>query len=206
MDDETARAQVIRYEEVAGAADEQLAALEPPTELADDYAAFLDGRRAVNDARAELIAAPKAGEDASADAAYERIAALDAESYKLAAELGLEGCDNTLPTDEQQAVEETVMEIVSSHDGERVCEELVYPEFVDYAFGRGGLEECIQATGGPGKRYAVSIESVSGLDGGFATVDSVRVGGSDDGRRFRDRLFYDEQLGTWRLWDSMELG
>lgn len=203
--DESELMEVARFEEVLAQTDDELRALEPPADLADTYAEFLDVRDAANVERGEVVEALQAGDRAGADAGYDRITELDRESWALAEELGLEGCDYTLPAEEQAEIEETVDMIASSTDGELICEEYIYPEFIEAVF-RGGFDRCVAFQEDPANVSEVSIESVAGYDGTSATAIYTKVGGSDDGLRLSDRLFYDEEVGHWRLWDSVGTG
>jgi hypothetical protein len=192
-----------RYQEVLGDANDQLAALEPPADLAGRYAEFLSARTQSNSARGKVLAALQAGDQGGADAGYEQIGRLDSEAYDLAGQLGLDGCDVTLPPDQEEAVKETVEKVASSTDGELICNEYVYPQFLDHIFGdRGGVQGCIRFQEDPANVSDVSIESVSGYDGAYAVVSYTKIGGSDDGLRIEERYFYDDEVGHWRLWDS----
>lgn len=207
-DEAAAAAQVEELRESFNGLTNDFEGIEAPEELAATYDGFLASREAIDEARVALTAANESGNTDKIAAADENLQATGEERAQIAKELGLTACTRELPADQQEAATAVLEELTVSTDPERVCDELVYEEYLEGSFpGDDPYQRCAdfqqklidqdqEATG-------IEVTRVTGTDGVGTTIEYSDVGGKFDGLPTKGTLYYED--GVWKVWELVGL-
>ncbi len=178
-----------------------LEALEPPTDQAEDFDAYLAERQETIDLVEPQLRALEVGDEEQIAAAGAMVQASSDKAQKAAAELGLEGCDSELPSDDADAAEDVLRVHLTTADPATSCnsDELVTEPYLVEAL--GGVEACKRLQ----KRDAnnpdalptdIKVTSVEGTDGVSAFIEFEDVGGKFDGEPATATLYFDD---GWKI-------
>lgn len=178
-----------------------LEGLEPPAELAQPYADYLEARARVLELLRDRVDMIGRGEDVTAitgevfDAAEER--------REVGASVGFEACANRLDEADQRAVEEAVEALEVSTDPS-LCTEAITERAARNFF--GGVEQCRQRQADLTEAemvQAVELEDPTGVTGVWASVRGTVEGGPQDGTYFSWSLVHED--GAYKVDNVFEL-
>ncbi len=180
----------------------KLEALEPPSDQADDFDAYLAQRQETIDLVEPQLEALESGDEEEIAATGSAVQASSEKSQELAAELKLTGCDNELPSEDAEAAEDVLREHLTTSDPATSCdpEELVTEAYLEGVL--GGAEACekLQEKGADNPEDLptdIEVSKTEGTDGTAAFLEFEDVGGKFDGQPATASLYYDD---GWKVY------
>lgn len=185
----------------------ELEALAPPADQAEDFDAYLAQRQETIDLVEPQLKALESGDEEQIATTGSEVQASSEKSVKLAAELGLTGCDNELPSEDADAAEEVLREHLTTSDPATSCstDELVTEVYLEETL--GGAEACekVQQRGTDNPENLptdIEVTKVEGTDGSSAFIEFEDVGGRFDGEPATATLYFDD---GWKVYSVSAL-
>ena len=182
--------------------------LEPPADQADDFDAYLAGRRAVIDLTEPQLEALRSGNQEQIKATGAEVQAAADKSQELAGAIGLEGCDSELASEDAEAAEEVLREHLTTADPATSCstDGLVTEAYLEGAL--GGVKACEKLQQRSLDKPEtlptdIKVTKITGTEGAAAFIEFEDVGGKFDGEPATATLFFD---GGWKIFSVNAIG
>ena len=174
----------------------ELSGLEAPADLADDYEAYLEGRREAAVAIDAGIDAARAGDQEAFIEARDRGEELTVAYEEIGERIGFGACAAILPPDQAELARRNLTEAATSADPDRVCDLLATDEYIEERFGT--REECAAAQERQqGAQVEVEITDLSGIED--VSARATLEFNDEDGRRPRFDVNAVYEDGTFKV-------
>lgn len=156
----------------------ELEEIEAPDEVAKDWNRYIEIRNELIDLRKEQFQLLEKEDEKALEPVNEKIGGLNDELDAVAKKIGLDMCASVLPKDQQKEAEAIVEEVSLTTDPERVCRELVTPNYLELGF-EGSYEKCARFQKANEEKFATEIEfeKTEGVEDTVATVTITDVDG-----------------------------